>query len=514
LQLIDAPQDNWRVANWAVAPANGLATPGTTNSVAATLVTFPPLWINELEADNLSGITNSAGQHAAWLELYNPTTNAASLAGLYLTTNYSNLTAWAFPANALINAGQFKVIFADSQTNLSMTNELHTSFTLSSGAGSLALARSGGQVLDYLNYTNVPLNASYGSLPDGQSFNRQVFYTSTPGGANSSVVTQPPSSIAYAVEGSVYSQNFDSLPNPGATSVNAGNPVTVNDTTYSLANPYDFALPPAASGGAGGLGISAMAGWYGLGQTAAQFGAADGDQTKGGDISFGAVDSPGRALGLLATTSTGYTAFGAKFINDTGATLRFINLQATGEVWRQSDVAKTLQCFYFVDPTAALPFSIQSTALLTAMNVSLPTNPADGGGVAVDGTQPANQTKLSITNQMITNWPSGAALWIIWEMAGNAGKAQGLAIDDFGFSATEHLVASPPTLTGQTFTDNQIVLSWPLAAEGFQLYYATNLTPPVNWFPVTNSVSTNSNSFSVSLPRTNAGAQYFRLMAP
>jgi hypothetical protein len=72
-----------------------------------------------------------------------------------------------------------------------------------------------------------------------------------------------------------------------------------------------------------------------------RFGATDGDQTTGGQISFGLPNSSNRALGLLATSTTGYTAFGAKFINNTGQTLNYINLQVTGEVWRQSNLPKT-----------------------------------------------------------------------------------------------------------------------------------------------------------------------------
>ena len=39
-----------------------------------------------------------------------------SLSGLYLANTYTNLTDWAFPADAVINPGEFKVIFADGQT--------------------------------------------------------------------------------------------------------------------------------------------------------------------------------------------------------------------------------------------------------------------------------------------------------------------------------------------------------------------------------------------------------------
>ena len=124
-----------------------------------------------------------------WIELYNPTTNSVSLAGLFLSTNYANLSEWVFPVGSLINPGQFLVIFADGQPGLSSSNELHTSFTLPSRSGSLALTRSYNgqlQVLDYIDYTNVGPNHWYGSLPDGQSFSRQEFAFVTPGSTNNS----------------------------------------------------------------------------------------------------------------------------------------------------------------------------------------------------------------------------------------------------------------------------------------------------------------------------------------
>src|ERR1022692_3244388 len=204
LQLIDPNQDNWRVGNWKM--VLGSATPGSTNSTASALTPFPPLWLNELEADNLTGITNRAGQRAGWLELFNPSTNVVSLNGLYLANNYTNLLQWAFPTNAGINPGQFKVIFADALTNLSTTNELHASFILPSGTGSLALTRlaTNGQqqVLDYVDYENINLNDSYGSFPDGQSFYRQEFFVATPGAPNNGTAAPPPSFLDYSAAGS------------------------------------------------------------------------------------------------------------------------------------------------------------------------------------------------------------------------------------------------------------------------------------------------------------------------
>ena len=93
------------------------------------------------------------------------------MTGLYLTGNYSNLTNWAFPSGAAINPGQYLVIFADGETNLSTLSQLHASFVPGGSNGSVALSRvfnGQPQVLDYVNYTNLPANWSYGSLPNGQ----------------------------------------------------------------------------------------------------------------------------------------------------------------------------------------------------------------------------------------------------------------------------------------------------------------------------------------------------------
>ncbi|MGA2247130.1 MAG: lamin tail domain-containing protein [Verrucomicrobiota bacterium] len=511
LQLIDPDQDNWRVGNWSATAL--VATPNAVNSVAAALAPFPSLWINEVQPDNLTGITNRAGQHTPWLELYNPSTNFISLNRLYLANNYTNLLQWAFPTNANINAGQFKVIFADVQTNLSTTNELHTSFMLPSSTGSLALTRlaTNGQqqVLDYLNYQNIGPNYSYGSFPDGQSFNRQEFFLATPGGPNNGVATPPPSFIDYPAAASVYEQNFDTLPDPGATSVNSGNTVTIDGSTYSLANPYDFAYPAVASGSSGGLDIPALAGWYGTSVLESRFGASDGDQTAGGQNSFGPANSSNRALGLLATSTTGGTAFGARFINGTGLTLNRINLQFTGEAWRQSNLPKTLQFYYVIDPTGTngFPASTGATAFLPALNVNFPTVSADTGGAAVDGTSPLNQTNLGVLDQAITNWPPGAALWLVWQMTDSTGKAQGLAIDNLSFSAS---VPLPAALSAQTAGTN-LLLNWSgVAGQIYQLEYKTNLASPA-WTPLGNAVTGTGGTLRLTNGLGSSPQRFFRL---
>ncbi len=513
LQLIDAHQDNWRVGNWAAAAAN----PGQTNAVAEALPTFQPLWINEVEPQNLTGITNSAGQRGPWIEIYNPSATNVSLGGLYLSDNYTNFGQSPILTNAVIRAGQFLVVFADGQTNLSTTNELHANFTLPASTGSVGLSRyTNGQyqVLDYINYNNLLPNYSYGSVPDGQSFVREVFAAPTPGGTNNASSASGASFVPYVAAGSVYSQNFDSLPDPGSKSVDSANPVTIDGVAYSLPNPYDFAAPVSASGFTGGLGLAGMAGWYGLADPTSsvgvRFGATDGDQTTGGQISFGPENASNRALGLLATSTTGYTAFGLRLINGTGETLNYINLQFTAEVWRQSNLAKTLQFYYLIDNTATNKFTTSATAYISALNVNFPIVAGDAGGAAVDGTATNNQAILSVTNQAIYAWPSDAALWLVWEMSSPAGKSQGLAIDNLTFSATPTANLTAVPMTAQAAGTN-VVLSWQgLTGQSYQVQYKTNLTDTY-WIPLTSPVDGTGASLSLTNNLGGAPQRFYRL---
>jgi hypothetical protein len=189
-------------------------------------------------------------------------------------------------------------------------------------------------------------------------------------------------------------------------------------------------------------------------------------------------------------------------------------MQVAGEVWRQSDVPKALACYYFVDPTATAPMSTSATAELPSFDIAFPTVAGDSGGVAVDGTALANQINLAVTNQPIADWPSGAALWLVWEMADDSGRAQGLAIDNLSFAAT----ASRPITNGislsiQGTQANPFVLTWPASAATYQLYSATNLSPPVVWTLVPTPATQTNGNFYLTLSPSNS-AQFFRMVAP
>lgn len=164
-----------------------LSTPGSANTVAQSLPEYDALWLNEVQPNNLTGITDNQGEREPWIELYNSGASAIDLGGYYLADNYTNLTQWQFPAGASLAPGEFRIVWADGQPAQNTAGALHTGFRLNSSTGSVALVRlvaGKPQVTDYLNYAGIAPDLSYGDFPNGQPFDRQVFFTITPGAAN------------------------------------------------------------------------------------------------------------------------------------------------------------------------------------------------------------------------------------------------------------------------------------------------------------------------------------------
>jgi len=163
------------------------ATPGSPNAVAARIPDFPTLWINEVQPENLAGPADAAGQHEPWLEIYNPGTQTVPLGNCYLSDRLDDLTRWAFPPDAELPPGGFVLVWCDGQPEQSIATEWHTSFRLTPQAGTVVLAQRTDdtvRVLDYLTYTNLPANRSWGNWPDAQPFYRRGFHIVTPAAPN------------------------------------------------------------------------------------------------------------------------------------------------------------------------------------------------------------------------------------------------------------------------------------------------------------------------------------------
>jgi hypothetical protein len=144
------------------------ATPGRLNSVRATLEPFPTICLNEVQALNVTGPKDAAGDRDPWIELSNYSAASATLTNCYLSDSFTNLGRWPFPAGARLAPGQFRLVWADGEPGESSDQEWHASFRLAAPAGIVVLSRlQRGQlaIVDYLEYANLSADQSFG-YPD------------------------------------------------------------------------------------------------------------------------------------------------------------------------------------------------------------------------------------------------------------------------------------------------------------------------------------------------------------
>ncbi len=188
LQIRDPEQEDNRVANWAMAPPDGVpASPGYLSSIAESLEPFPALWLNEVQTANQSGPVDRFGHHPPWVELYNAGPTNLVLDGLSLSDDLTNLARWSLPAGTTVPARGFRVVWLDGQPGESTPDEVHAGFSLAADAAFIALSRQAperAEVLDYLRLPPLLPDRSFGSYPDGRVGGRRVFDLATPSAAN------------------------------------------------------------------------------------------------------------------------------------------------------------------------------------------------------------------------------------------------------------------------------------------------------------------------------------------
>lgn len=152
------------------------------NLNASISVTTPgQVVINEFVAVNQTGIQDEAGQREDWIELYNNTSIAMDLFGLFLSDSYTNLTKFAFPQNTIIQPNGYLLIWADEDP--STTDYLHANFKLSSTGEQIVISNIAGEILDSISFGVQQADQSMGRCSNGTgSFT--IYSTPTPEEAN------------------------------------------------------------------------------------------------------------------------------------------------------------------------------------------------------------------------------------------------------------------------------------------------------------------------------------------
>ena len=172
-----------------------LTASNTAGSVTANLLIavdaaqLPPR-INEILADNGTGLTDEDGSQPDWIELYNPNAFTLPMGGAHLSDNPAAPALWTFPAGSTIPPGGFMIVFASGKNRSVQGAPLHTNFSLSKSGEVVSLHAPGGTTLwsrvpeDYPVSPVFPalsVDTSYGPNSSGQS---RFFRPPTPGVVN------------------------------------------------------------------------------------------------------------------------------------------------------------------------------------------------------------------------------------------------------------------------------------------------------------------------------------------
>ena len=166
--------------------------------------------INELTANNNTGIENEKGKFKDWIELYNTTNQALGLGNLFLSDSSGGLNKWQFPAGAIIKPNEHLLVWADDEDDAYL--DLHTNFNLSN-TGDAVLLSDGTTIFDSISFGNQVADAGLGRCADGsggftginasvrspREVNPCVTAVSELNAVNMSVYPNPASSVIYVV---------------------------------------------------------------------------------------------------------------------------------------------------------------------------------------------------------------------------------------------------------------------------------------------------------------------------
>jgi hypothetical protein len=121
--------------------------------------------VNEVLARNLNGIRDEANQPEDWIELYNKSSLAVDVGGLYLTDDPLQPTKWRIPPSYVVPPGGTLLIWADEDL---LQGPLHCSFKLSqSGEQVLLFDLDGTTLLSELVFGPQVADVSTGWFQDG-----------------------------------------------------------------------------------------------------------------------------------------------------------------------------------------------------------------------------------------------------------------------------------------------------------------------------------------------------------
>ncbi|MEH2062181.1 MAG: DUF4347 domain-containing protein, partial [Nostoc sp.] len=216
-----------------------------------------------------------------------------------------------------------------------------------------------------------------------------------------SEVTKAYKSILPVVPGAVsitstYSQNFDSLSKSG-TSI-----PWANDST--------------------------IAGWY---ATRTTYDPSTGSNSVGGLYSFGtSASAADRALGSVASGTTGTIYYGLRLLNNTGLPITKLEVGYTGEQWRNGgNISQQKLNFSYQTGSTLTSLTTGTWTPVTSLDFTGPI--ATANSATLNGNTSANRVVITpVIFNLATPIANGEEIILRWEDINDGGNNHGLAIDD------------------------------------------------------------------------------------
>ena len=177
--------------------------------------------INEIMAENYTGLADEDGDIGDWIELYNPGNLPVNLFGYSLSDKQNIPGLWIFP-DVKIMPGEYLLVWADGKDRVTDAG-IHTNFRISAGEV-ITLSNPSGTVVDSVRLDRTIPDTSYGRVSDGTGLS--FLAEATPGNSNSDAIpdltryfvyVSPPE---FSRESGFYSEEFElqlSCSHPNAT---------------------------------------------------------------------------------------------------------------------------------------------------------------------------------------------------------------------------------------------------------------------------------------------------------
>lgn len=146
-------------------------TPGAINEYTPDVVLTGVLFINEILASNDNAVTDEFGEFDDCIELYNSSSEAIDIGGLYVSDNLDELTKHQIPVTnpelTSVPPKGFLVLWFDSQAEQGV---LHVGTKLSSGGEDAVLVDADGTtIIDSYTFGAQTTDVSIGRSPDGSN---------------------------------------------------------------------------------------------------------------------------------------------------------------------------------------------------------------------------------------------------------------------------------------------------------------------------------------------------------